>query len=124
MGWGGKSKGKGASWGKASWAPAWQPMFQKGWDKGKGKGKRRIEPEKTAWIGGLPADSASVELNKALVEHLKQAGNCKFVKIGKSGTGSAGFASAEDVQNAIATLNGSVFQGSVIEVDVWTKKEA
>merc|ERR1711933_688063 len=99
-----------------------------GWgqDKGKGKGKgfRRTDPEKTAWIGGLPSDAASVERNKALMEHLKQAGDCKYVKIGRSGTGSAGFSSAEDVQKAIALLNGSTFQESVIEVDVWTKKEA
>mmetsp|Transcript_117118 Transcript_117118/g.292147 ORF Transcript_117118/g.292147 Transcript_117118/m.292147 type:complete len:124 (-) Transcript_117118:34-405(-) len=122
MGWGGNS-GKG---GKDGWTPMWQPMFQKGWgkdSKGKGKGFRKTDPEKTAWIGGLPADAASTERNKALMEHLQQAGNCKYVKIGKSGTGCAGFGSAEDVQNAIALLNGSTFQDSVIEVDVWTKKE-
>jgi len=72
----------------------------------------------------MPADEASIERNKALLEHLKQAGDCKFVKIGRGGSGCAGFGSAEDVQNAIAMLNGSTFQGSVIEVDVWTKKEA
>jgi len=90
---------------------------------GQGKGKRRGDPEKTAWIGGLPANQTSIERNKALLEHLKQAGNCKYVAIGKSGTGSALFSSAEEVQKAIATLNGSTFQGSVIEVDVWTKQE-
>mmetsp|Transcript_7202 Transcript_7202/g.8326 ORF Transcript_7202/g.8326 Transcript_7202/m.8326 type:complete len:100 (-) Transcript_7202:24-323(-) len=99
-------------------------MFSKGWGKGKGKGKRKNDPAVTAWVGGLPADQASVERNKALVEHMKQAGNCKFVKVGKSGTGCAVFSSAEEVQTAIATLNGSNFQGSIIEVDVWTKKEA
>mmetsp|Transcript_152165 Transcript_152165/g.486230 ORF Transcript_152165/g.486230 Transcript_152165/m.486230 type:complete len:118 (+) Transcript_152165:272-625(+) len=117
MGWGGGE-------GKGGWAPAWQPMFEKGWGKGKGKGKRRTDPEKTAWVGGLPADAASVERNKELMEHMKQAGDCKYVKIGKSGEGSAGYSSAEEVQTAIATLNGSTFQGSVIQVDVWTKKEA
>jgi hypothetical protein len=129
MGWGGAKGCKGGKGGKGSWGVV-QPVFQKGWGKGKGfgkgfgKGKRKIDAEKTAWIGGLPANEPSVERNKALLEHLKQAGNCKFVRIGNSGTGSAVFDSAEEVQTAIATLNGSDFQGSVIEVDVWTKKEA
>eukprot|EP00425_Heterocapsa_triquetra_P031213 CAMPEP_0195111710 /NCGR_PEP_ID=MMETSP0448-20130528/96886_1 /TAXON_ID=66468 /ORGANISM="Heterocapsa triquestra, Strain CCMP 448" /LENGTH=55 /DNA_ID=CAMNT_0040148509 /DNA_START=1 /DNA_END=168 /DNA_ORIENTATION=+ len=55
---------------------------------------------------------------------MKQAGNCKFVKIGRGGSGSAVFGSAEEVQKAVLLLNGSTFQGSVLEVDVWTKKEA
>merc|ERR1712057_86097 len=97
--------------------------FGKGKDKGKGKGKRKTDPEKTAWIGGLPENEASVERNKELLEHMKQAGDAKYVRIGKSGTGSVGYTSAEEVQTAIATLNGSIFQGAVIEVDVWTKKE-
>merc|ERR1719464_682653 len=96
----------------------------KGKGKGKGRGWKRPNPEKTAWIGGLPPDATSVELNKALVEHMKQAGECKYVNIGKSGTGCAVFDSAEEVQVAIRMLNGSAFQGSILEVDVWTKKEA
>merc|ERR1719434_413471 len=122
MGWGGKGK----SWGGKGWGGGWSAPAQSwgkggfggGWGgKGKGKGKRRTDPEKTVWIGGLPENEASVERNKALVEHMKQAGECIYVRIGKSGTGSAKFKTAEEVQNAIATLNGSTFQGSVIEVD-------
>merc|ERR1712084_184683 len=90
---------------------------------GKSFGKRKTDPEKTAWIGGLPENEASVDRNKALCEHMKQAGNCRFVKIGRTGTGVAAFDSAEEVANAIATLNGSEFQGSIIEVDVWVKEE-
>merc|ERR1712151_517076 len=126
MGWGGKANGGGKGWGVQ------QPMFGKGkgkgWEsfggKGMGKGKRKTDPEKTAWIGGFPENKASIERNKALLEHMKQAGDCKYVKIGKSGQGSAGFTSAEEVANAISLLNGSEFQGVTIEVDVWTKKEA
>ncbi len=120
MGKGGQAKG-GKGWGKE----VFQAMFKGGFKgKGKGKGKRRNNPEVTAWIGGLPADEASTERNKELVEHMKQAGNCKFCSIGKGGSGSAVFDSAEEVQNAIAMLNGSDFQGHIIEVDVWTKAEA
>merc|ERR1711966_639272 len=107
------------SWG---WSPPIQ-VFGKGWGGGFGKGKRKTDPEKTVWIGGLPENEASTERNKELLEHMKQAGECKYVRIGKSGTGSAGYSTAEEVANAIATLNGSDFQGSTIEVDVWTKKE-
>merc|ERR1711865_237662 len=99
----------------------------KGWGKDggcKGFGKRKTDPEKTAWVGGLPEGEASIDRNKALLEHMKQAGDCKYVRIGKGGNGAAGYTSKEEVENAIATLNGSEFQGAVIEVDVWTKAEA
>lgn len=120
MGFGGKGK----SWGGGkSWASPIQSWGKGGGAKGKGKGKRRRDPETTAWIGGLPENEASKERNMELLEHMKQAGECKFVEIGRSGTGSAGFSTAEEVQTAIAMLNGSDFQGSTIEVDVWTKKE-
>merc|ERR1712014_533946 len=102
----------GKGWGKGG------PYGAFGDGKGWGKGKGKTEPEKTAWIGGLPENEASIERNKALCEHMKQAGACKFVKTGKSGTGLAAFNSAEEVATAIATLNGSEFQGSIITVDV------
>merc|ERR1719195_2047179 len=106
MGWGGQ--GKGQSWGKQSWSPggnSWggnqSSWGGKGWEsqgKGYDKGKRKTDPETTAWIGGLPEDEASVKRNKALVEHMKQAGDCRFVKIGRSGTGAAHFTTKEEVQ--------------------------
>mmetsp|Transcript_51998 Transcript_51998/g.97551 ORF Transcript_51998/g.97551 Transcript_51998/m.97551 type:complete len:119 (-) Transcript_51998:163-519(-) len=118
MGWGG---GKGKSNGGKSWS---SPMQSWGGGKGKGgKGNKKPDPEKSVWLGGLPEGEASVDRNKALVEHMKQAGECKFVKVGKSGTGIAVFSSAEEVALATSMLNGSEFQGSTLEVDVWTKKE-
>merc|ERR1719263_207815 len=76
--------------------------------KGKGKGGLRNFPaEKKVWIGNLPKDSTSVELNKKLVEHMKQAGNCKFAEVGKTGAGGAAFATAEEATLAISMLNGS-----------------
>merc|ERR1711957_819219 len=110
----------GVAW--ASPMQSWGKSFGKGF--GKGNGKFTCAPDKKVWIGGLPAqESTDKDLNKALQEHMKQAGDCKFVSIGKDGSGSAAFGSAEDASNAVATLNGSSFQGSVIEVDTWTKKD-
>lgn len=119
MGKGGKGKG----WGQ-SWASPWQSWGKGGGGKGKGGGKHySCPPERKVWIGGLPADATSRDLNKALLEHMKQAGECKFVEVGKTGNGSAAFTSAEEAANAIATLNGSTFQDSTLEVDTWTKKD-
>merc|ERR1719352_1018877 len=88
-----------------------------------GKSGQGDAADKKVWIGGMPKDSTSKDLNKALLEHMKQAGNCKFVEVGKSGQGGAAYATSEEAQAAIGMLNGSVFQGTAIEVDVWTKKE-
>merc|ERR1739838_909170 len=82
------------------------PSFQKG--KGKGsKGLRSFPMDKKVWIGGLPADSCSVELNKKLCEHMKQAGQCKFAEVGKSGMGGAAYATAEEVAGDMRTLPGA-----------------
>merc|ERR1711935_735785 len=125
---GGKSKG----WGSDSWSSpmqSWGKSFGKGFDKGKGKGKGKGKkfsspPQNKVWVGGLPASEATDrDLNKALQEHFKQAGTCKNVMIGKSGSGAAAMSSPEEAANAIATLDGSVFQGHVLEVDTWTKKD-
>merc|ERR1712187_568981 len=94
-----------------------------GWGKGKGKGKkggglRDFAMEKKVWLGSIPETFDRKELQ----EHLNQAGSCKFVSVAK-GQGGAAFATEEEAQNAIAMLNGSVFAGSVIQVDTWTKKE-
>merc|ERR1712106_324600 len=100
--------------------------FDKGFGKGKGKGKGKFSspPQNKVWVGGLPASEATDrDLNKALQEHFNQAGTCKNVMIGKSGSGAAAMSSPEEAANAIATLNGSTFQGNVLEVDTWTKKD-
>jgi len=112
---------------RQSWSSPWQATWGKGKGGGKGKGKakglRSFPMDKKVWIGGLPAESTSRELNKQLQEHMNQAGTCKWAEVGKSGAGGAAYATAEEAQNAIATLNGTEFNGAVIEVDVWTKKE-
>merc|ERR1711862_845555 len=99
--------------------------------KGKGKGKRKnrlstFDQKLRVWLGGIPEDlqcaNPTDEGHKKLKEHLSQAGKCNFVSVTK-GQGGAAFATEEEAQNAIATLNGSTFEGATIEVDVWTKKE-
>eukprot|EP00929_Paragymnodinium_shiwhaense_P114885 TRINITY_DN83433_c0_g1_i1.p1 TRINITY_DN83433_c0_g1~~TRINITY_DN83433_c0_g1_i1.p1 ORF type:complete len:140 (+),score=47.36 TRINITY_DN83433_c0_g1_i1:70-489(+) len=139
MGWGGKS-GKGSfnnswstpSFGKGSFNNSWStPSFGsfggkggKGWGKQSESLTRRTPAEKKVWIGGLPEDSTSKDLNKRLKEHLSQGGECKYAEVGRKGFGCAIFQSAEEVATVVATLNGSVFEGSVLEVDVWTRKSA
>merc|ERR1712194_43630 len=102
----------------------WGKGFGKDQGKGKGKGKFSSPPQNKVWVGGLPASEATDrDLNKALQVHFNQAGTCKNVMIGKSGSGAAAMSSPEEAANAIASLNGSTFQGLVLEVDTWTKKD-
>merc|ERR1712232_811019 len=98
----------------------------KGWGKGKGGkgfGKSKCPPDQKVWIGGFSPQEFNLEFKQAFQEHMKQAGDCKRVSMGKGGTGSAEFSSAEEATMAIATLNGSDFQGTIIEVDTWTQKD-
>merc|ERR1712232_610074 len=99
--------------------------------KGKGKGKdknpaKRFPPSKKVFIGGLPVlgkEGLSNDLNKKLKEHCGQAGKCNYAEIGMKGTGVACFQTDEEATTAVAMLNGSVFEGNVLQVDVWTRKE-
>ncbi|CAJ1341515.1 unnamed protein product [Effrenium voratum] len=110
MGWG---DGKGYGWGF--------PPFMMPYGKGKGKGLRGFANEKKVWIGGMPAGPTSIEMNKKLKEHMSQAGECIFAEINKSGIAGAAFKTPEEVQKAVETLNGSVFEGHTLEVDIWVK---
>merc|ERR1719409_2445230 len=115
MGWG--NGGKGGRW------EMMQMMMKGGKGKGKGKGKslRSFYPEKKVWIGNLPEGCTYKELH----EHMKDSGATwtEVMKGAGKGTGGAGFKTAEEATAAIAALNGSMLNGSRIEVDVWTKKE-
>merc|ERR1711948_243082 len=97
--------------------------------KGKGKGKGKISPvrkaaknhpEKCVWIGGLQERETRTdsELNKKLKEWIeKQCEGCKFVDIGKRGSGGAIFNSEDEASTALAQLNGKKFQGRKLEFD-------
>merc|ERR1712048_62962 len=97
-------------------------MGSKGKSKGWGKGKNRWSSsrcfkEKKVWIGGLPENATSKDTNKALKEHL----GAVFAEIGKSGTGVATFKTEEEAVTAVATFNGSEFNGFTLSVDAWEK---
>eukprot|EP00929_Paragymnodinium_shiwhaense_P026858 TRINITY_DN15877_c0_g1_i1.p1 TRINITY_DN15877_c0_g1~~TRINITY_DN15877_c0_g1_i1.p1 ORF type:complete len:167 (-),score=49.60 TRINITY_DN15877_c0_g1_i1:258-692(-) len=142
MGWGGE--GKGGKGGKGKMDMMWQMMEMMwgggGGGKGKGGGKfgkgshwlsqhenfaKRCPPPKKVFIGGLPVlgQDMSHDLNKRLKEHCNQAGTCTYAEIGRKGTGVACFQSDEDAATAVTLLSGSVFEGSVLEVNPWVKKQ-
>merc|ERR1719162_2302345 len=99
-----------------------QMMMGKG--KGKGKGKMTLSnfhSDKKVWVGNLPESITSRELH----EHFKDCG-AKWTETFKGngkGTGGAAFKTSEEAQTAISSLNGSVLNGAMIQVDVWTRKE-
>merc|ERR1711953_1383714 len=112
--WRAQKKG-GQGWGK-SWKPKW---------KGKGQSYlRAAKVQNKVWIGGLPDDGKkkNVDLNKKLMEHMKQGGDCKYAEIKKDGMGGAVYKTAAEAQAAIAALNGSDFMGNILQIDSWEKK--
>merc|ERR1712183_858968 len=101
------------------------PNFSKGFGgKGKGKGKKNrlstFDIKRRVWLGSIPEsmqyDKPGEEGHTKLKEHLNQAGKCQYLSVSK-GQGGAAYATEEEAKNAIATLNGSTFEGAVIEVD-------
>merc|ERR1719473_268823 len=104
------------------------PTFSKGKGKKGGGKKNRLQSfpiEKRVWLGSIPDGEYAKpgdEGHTKLKEHLNQAGKCNYLSVSK-GQGGAAYATKEEAENAIATLNGSTFEGAAIEVDVWTKKE-
>jgi len=127
-GFGGKKR-----WKKSNDADSTRDMSASPWarkGKGKGKGKsggknqsktKQYKPEQKVWIGNLSESTTY----KTLHEHMKQADAkwCEaFDKKGK-GTGVACFATADAAQAAISMLNGSMLDGSAIQVDTWEKQE-
>eukprot|EP00930_Biecheleria_cincta_P029796 TRINITY_DN2067_c0_g1_i7.p1 TRINITY_DN2067_c0_g1~~TRINITY_DN2067_c0_g1_i7.p1 ORF type:complete len:221 (-),score=56.98 TRINITY_DN2067_c0_g1_i7:147-809(-) len=116
-----KGGGKaGSNWGGHG---VWNPMFQKQGGKGQNTGLRSFPSDQRVWIGGLPTiEGSDTDLNKRLKEHMASTGlTCQYAAVFKSGTGGAAFKTEAEAQTAIATLNGSVFEGVTIQVDVLTK---
>eukprot|EP00416_Gambierdiscus_australes_P023762 CAMPEP_0171063728 /NCGR_PEP_ID=MMETSP0766_2-20121228/5847_1 /TAXON_ID=439317 /ORGANISM="Gambierdiscus australes, Strain CAWD 149" /LENGTH=142 /DNA_ID=CAMNT_0011519673 /DNA_START=24 /DNA_END=452 /DNA_ORIENTATION=+ len=132
MGWGGNGKGWGGNGKGGGGFGAWQPMWQKdfwgkggGWifkgkGKGKGKGHRDFKAEQKVWIGGIPDGVSFRELH----ETMKPAGAkwCECFDGNGKGTGVACFATPEDAQAALASLQGAVVGGAPLQLDVWERK--
>merc|ERR1719265_376831 len=93
--------------------------------KGKGKGKKGSKLPKDAskrvWIGSIPEGTTWKELQ----DHMNQAGKTIWIEVFKgkgAGTGCAGYKTAEEATNAIATLNGSTLGTGTLECDAWEKQ--
>jgi RNA recognition motif-containing protein len=80
------------------------------------------KPENCIWVGGIKDGTTFLEL-KAHGEH---AGNARWAEVysfnGK-GTGVIGYASAEEAASAVDVLNGTRLKGSILETDLYQKKE-
>merc|ERR1712129_384974 len=111
------------------WMPDWkwnqQQQQKKGGGKGGGKGwgkpKKGNDPDKTLWVGNVAAGTTYQDLKA----HCEQAGACKWAEVYKNkgkGTGAVGFSSQEEAQAAVPMLNGSLLNGTAIQVDSWEKQ--
>merc|ERR1712217_657156 len=110
--------------------PDMMQLMQMSWGKGKGgmmmammggkggKGVSQYDSKLKVWIGNLP----SAVTWKDLQSHFNQVGKTKWVEIMPKGIGCVVYASKEDVDAAIAQLNGTELGGAAIQVDQWTKK--
>jgi len=78
-----------------------------------------IDISKKVWVGGLSKETTSTELDEFFTE-----GSAKPIAIHmmRGGTAVVGYDSVEEVDAAVAALNGSELGGSTIEVDVWVEK--
>jgi len=121
----GKDKGKGKFKGMMFGGKGKGYFWGFGWGKGKGKTEGqlmlRVSPELKVWIGNLAEGTEWKELQT----HMNAAGKTVWVEVftgaGK-GTGAVVYATPEDAQNAVKTLNGTALGGQDIIVDVWEKK--
>merc|ERR1719277_1718891 len=100
----------------------WTPMFWAGGGGkfgGMGKGGKGggVQHDKSlkVWVGSLPQGAKWQELK----EHFNQAGTVEFCNV-RGSSGEVRFATAEQAQQAINTLNGSEFGGAALVVDKWT----
>lgn len=80
---------------------------------------KKIDASLKVWVGGLAAGTTWKQIEKHFAEVAKPA---VTDVIGKKNAVVA-YKTAEEVETAIATLNGSELNGSTIEVDVWVQKE-
>jgi RNA recognition motif-containing protein len=113
----GATFGNGATFGKAAVS-------------GKGKGKsdaqallKQVDSAQKVWVGGLPEGLSREDMITAFSSAGKVLDAANFGPQ-RGNSGCVAYATSREAQNAIKTLNGGDFNGSTIEVDVWSKKDA
>jgi len=89
------------------------------WPVSKGGGDRVpiTQPDCTVWIGNLPQGLTPTDLQS----FMNQAGTCVRAEVKSKGTGICVFSNEEEASFAIKTLNSTDLNGSIVEVDGWTK---
>merc|ERR1712174_133423 len=103
---------------------AMMQMFAQLKGKGGGGGGRWGEDWKnkdrstTVWVGNIPDGITQDELK----ENFKSAGNIKQINLTKGKTGIIEYTSAAEAQQAVTMFNGADVNGSLLQVDAWTKK--
>eukprot|EP00933_Yihiella_yeosuensis_P050298 TRINITY_DN48071_c0_g1_i1.p1 TRINITY_DN48071_c0_g1~~TRINITY_DN48071_c0_g1_i1.p1 ORF type:complete len:299 (+),score=69.38 TRINITY_DN48071_c0_g1_i1:111-1007(+) len=80
---------------------------------------KKMDPSLKVWVGGLPEDYSNW---KELQQHFASISKPVVCDVMKRGTAVVAYKTIEEVETAIATLNGSELGGNTIEVDVWVKK--
>merc|ERR1712048_760448 len=94
------------------------------WGKGGGKkgsrGWKVVDQnvDATVWIGGIPEGITWSDIQT----QFQAVGTVKKVQLLKGGTGLAWFSTPQEAAAAIAMFNGANVNGSILQVDVWTKK--
>lgn len=89
---------------------------------GKGKGKQsklgEIEASLKVWVGTIGEGTDSEQLQA----HFEESGfTCQYVECWGA-QGCVAFNSADEVEGAIASMNGTELNGKDLSVDVWTEK--
>merc|ERR1712183_1133478 len=110
MAWGGKSGGggKGGSGGGGkggNWREHRPPRSEK-------------DRSTTVWIGNIPEGITQDEI----AENFKQAGAIKKTNLTKGRTGIVEYSTPDEAAQAITMFSGADINGSILHVDVWTKK--
>merc|ERR1712185_510782 len=78
----------------------------------KGGGLRDFNAKQKVWLGNIPDGCDRNELR----DHMAQAGKVQLIVVNK-GQGGVAYSTAEEAQNAMEMLNGTIFSGNAIEVD-------
>merc|ERR1719221_2508508 len=72
----------------------------------------------TVWVGGIPEGVTQEEI----AENFKGAGTVVKANLTKGRTGIIQFSTTAERDTAITMFNGSIVNGSALQVDVWTGK--